>query len=109
MKSQNTNFYAWLAGIIDGDGNFDLRPNATKQLVLKAIRVKVHCRDIAILDRIKSQLQYGRITKSNSKPYATNIVSTKKHMRLLVNAIEWYAVFIQLFCKKSVVLQYKIL
>ena len=47
-------FWNWFAGIIDGDGNFDIRINSTnKQRVLKQIRIKLHNRDIRILTQYK--------------------------------------------------------
>lgn len=88
MEYKNSNLSAWLAGIIDGDGNFDLRPHpSTKQFILKQIRIKVHCRDIQILTQIKNILQCGRIIKSKKTPYVTYIVSTKKEMGSLVNIV----------------------
>ena len=51
---EDSKFWNWFAGIIDGDGNFDIRviPN-TKERVLKQIRIKIHKRDIRILNRIQ--------------------------------------------------------
>jgi len=43
----NSSFINWLAGVIDGDGNFDIRKINSK-LVLKAIRIKLHNRDVRI-------------------------------------------------------------
>jgi hypothetical protein len=64
---------------MDGDGNFDLRRNPnTKELVLKQIRIKVHIRDIQILDQVKNILQCGRIIESKKLPYVSYVVSTKK-------------------------------
>lgn len=64
----NEKFHSWLAGIIDGDGNFDLRKNSsTKKLVIKAIRIKLHNRDIRILTRIQNMLHCGRIRSDKKK------------------------------------------
>ena len=41
-------FINWLAGVIDGDGNFYIHKLNCK-LVLKAIRIKLHNRDVRIL------------------------------------------------------------
>jgi hypothetical protein len=60
-------FFKWLAGIIDGDGNFDLRKLNSK-LVLKAIRIKLHNRDVRILTRIQNNLHIGRIRTDKNKP-----------------------------------------
>lgn len=62
-------FYKWLAGIIDGDGNFDLRVLNNK-LVLKTIRIKLHNRDIRILTHIQNTLHMGRIRTDKNKPHS---------------------------------------
>jgi hypothetical protein len=80
-------FRSWLAGIIDGDGNFDLRKTDSNNLVLKAIRIKFHVRDIKILKFIQDNLHCGRINYYNNNTYCTYIVSTKKEMELIVNLI----------------------
>jgi len=80
-------FRSWFAGIIDGDGNFDLRKNGSNNLVLKAIRIKFHVRDIKILKFIQDNLHCGRINYSNNNTYCLYIVSTKKEMELIVNLI----------------------
>ena len=76
-------FKKWLAGIIDGDGNFDIRKNNK----LKAIRIKLHNRDIRILVRIQNYLHIGRIKSDKKKPYSTFIISTQKEMSLFVALI----------------------
>nr|YP_009364342.1 LAGLIDADG endonuclease [Ophiocordyceps sinensis]ARF03407.1 LAGLIDADG endonuclease [Ophiocordyceps sinensis]QDH07256.1 LAGLIDADG endonuclease [Ophiocordyceps sinensis] len=82
-----TNFYSWLAGIIDGKGNFDLRKSYSKKLVLKAIRIRLHNRDIRILTRIQNTLHMGRIINHKNKIYSTYIVSNEKNMSYLVNKL----------------------
>jgi hypothetical protein len=79
-------FKHWLAGVIDGDGNFDLRKESNK-LVLRAIRIKFHVRDIKILKIIQDHLHCGRIVYSNNNTYCTYKVSTKKEMELIINLI----------------------
>nr|YP_010003042.1 hypothetical protein JXX86_mgp05 [Ulva sp. TM637]AZP40111.1 hypothetical protein [Ulva sp. TM637] len=76
----------WLAGIIDGDGHFDLRKQ-NKTIVLKAIRIKVHVRDVRILTTIQNMLHFGRIRYDKKNPYCTYIVSTEEHMRIIINLI----------------------
>lgn len=103
-------FFKWLAGIIDGDGNFDIRKNlVTNTFILpteclncsdkgevqnqpnsyhlKAIRIKMHKRDIRILTRILNQLHFGRIRTDKNKPYSMFIVSTKKDMSYLIKKL----------------------
>jgi len=80
------NFFKWLAGIIDGDGNFDIR-NINSKLVLKAIRIKLHDRDIRILNRIQNTLHIGRIRSDKNKPHSIWIISKKEEMLFLINNI----------------------
>lgn len=76
--SQNK-FNLWLAGIIDGDGNFDLRTlNGVEKL--KAIRIKLHVRDVRILNRILNHLHFGRLRYDKNKQHVMYIVSTREHM-----------------------------
>jgi hypothetical protein len=65
----NSSFINWLAGVIDGDGNFDIRKINSK-LVLKAIRIKLHNRDVRILTRIQNELHMGRIRADKNKPHS---------------------------------------
>jgi len=85
-------FWNWFAGIIDGDGNFDIRrPEArnsnNKQRVLKQIRIKLHNRDIKILTRIQNYLHIGRIRADKNKPYSIYVVSTKEDMKYILEHI----------------------
>ena len=59
-------FWNWFAGIIDGNGNFDLR-KINGELKLKTIKIKLHNRDLRILTRIQNKLHMGRINKINNK------------------------------------------
>ena len=82
---EDSKFWNWFAGIIDGDGNFDIRkiPNSNKK-VLKQIRIKLHNRDIRILRRIQDHLHIGRIRADKNKPYSIYIVSTKETMMYIL-------------------------
>jgi len=86
-KEDDYNFYNWLAGVIDGDGNFDIIKGSHHSFVLKAIRIKLHNRDIYILTRILDYLGFGRIKSINNKPYSMYIVSRKEHMKYLINRL----------------------
>ena len=78
-------FWSWFAGVIDGDGNFDIRKNANNmKKVLKQIRIKLHNRDIRILTRIQNYLHIGRIKADRNKPYSLYIVSTKESMDFIL-------------------------
>ena len=79
---ENPEFFQWLAGIIDGDGNFDVRKGPD---VLKSIRIKLHNRDVRILIRILDTLHMGRIRSDKNKPHSIYIVSTKKEMQYLIS------------------------
>ena len=86
--SEDYKFWNWFAGIIDGDGNFDIRLDpSSKKRVLKQIRIKLHKRDIRILTRIQDYLHLGRIRADKNKPYSIYIVSTKETMMYLVKNI----------------------
>nr|YP_010718672.1 hypothetical protein P2Y30_mgp10 [Clonostachys byssicola]WDQ44275.1 hypothetical protein [Clonostachys byssicola] len=81
-------FWSWFAGIIDGDGNFDIRTDLiSKKRVLKQIRIKLHNRDIRILTRIQNYTHIGRIRADKNKPYSTYIVSTKETMKYVLEHI----------------------
>ena len=79
-------FAPWLAGVLDGDANFDVRKISGK-LKLKAIRIKLHVRDVKILNIIQNQLHFGRINHVRNKPYCIFIVSTIKDMSTIVNLV----------------------
>ena len=71
----------YIAGVIDGDGNFEIRSiNGIQKL--KAIRIKLHVRDVRILARIKSLLRCGRLRYN--KHLATWVVSTTAEMRRII-------------------------
>lgn len=89
-KDESLLFYSWLAGVIDGDGNFDIRKNSSKKFVLKAIRIKLHNRDLRILTRIQNFLHFGRILSDKKKPYAVYTVSTNKEMRELTRSVNGF-------------------
>jgi hypothetical protein len=75
----------WLAGVIDGDGNFDVR-TLNNRRVLKAIRVKLAVRDAKITYRIRNLLNVGRI-KLVGPNLIQYIVSDKAGMTTLINKI----------------------
>lgn len=79
-------FNSWLAGVVDGDGNFDLR-KLNKRIVLKAIRIKVHVRDVKILATIQNMLHFGRVRYDKKNPYCTYIVSKQEDMKKIINLI----------------------
>lgn len=81
-------FWIWFAGVLDGDGNFDIRTYPiSKKRVLKQIRIKLHNRDIRILTRIQDYLHIGQIRTDKNKPYSIYIVSTKENMKYIINKI----------------------
>ena len=79
-------FNSWLAGIVNGDGNFDLR-KLNKKIVLKAVRIKVHVRDVKILTTIQNMLHFGRVRYDKKNPYCTYIVSKQEDMKKMFNLI----------------------
>lgn len=85
--SSDKKFWNWFAGIIDGDGNFDIRTSTTGKRVLKQIRIKLHNRDVRILTRIQNYLHLGKIRADKNKPYSTYVVSTREDMIHIINNI----------------------
>jgi LAGLIDADG endonuclease len=86
-KKKNYDFYKWFAGIIDGDGNFDIRKDSFNNFKLKTIRIKLHNRDVRILTRIQNYLHIGRIRVDKNKPHSMYIVSTQKEMKFLITQL----------------------
>ena len=86
-KENDSNFYNWLAGIIDGDGNFDIRKDSSNRFILKSIRIKLHNRDVRILTRIQNYLHIGRIRADKNKPHSMYIVSIQKDMKFLISRL----------------------
>ncbi len=81
-------FWNWFAGVIDGDGNFDIKKsNLRNTKVLKQIRIKLHNRDVRILTRIQNYLHMGRVLSVKNKPYSIFILSQKKEMIYVINKI----------------------
>ncbi len=88
VNNKNEKFIQWFAGILDGNGNFDLRKHPVhKHLILKAIRIKIHIRDIRILTRIKDFLHIGIIRYDKKKPYVTYSISVKNHMESVITLV----------------------
>lgn len=85
----------WLAGVLDGDGNFDIiniknctTPNGsiiTTRRALKQIRITQHPRDGRILYRVKEIL--GGSIKPKGKKYLIWTISTKSQMIYCLNLI----------------------
>ena len=87
-KIEDFKFWNWFAGIIDGDGNFDIRVNPiNNKRILKQIRIKLHNRDVRILKRIQDYLHIGRIRTDKKKPYSIYIVSIEQDMFYIINKI----------------------
>jgi LAGLIDADG endonuclease len=92
---EEENFFHWFAGIIDGDGNFEIskrvsgsggrQGGATE--VLKSIRIKLHNRDLRILTYIQNKLHMGRIRATGKKPHSIYIVSTQAEMSYIVSKL----------------------
>lgn len=73
-------FWKWFAGVLDGNGYFDIRQDSinsleyfnglkNNNLILKEIRIKLHERDVRILTRIQNNLHIGKIRKDKNKSY----------------------------------------
>ncbi len=87
-ENEDFKFWNWFAGVLDGDGNFDIRTEIkSNKRVLKQIRIKLHNRDIRILTRIQNWLHIGRIRTDKNKPYSIYIVSTKEDMSYIIKKV----------------------
>lgn len=75
----------WFAGVIDGDGNFDIRKLNNKR-VLKSIRIVQSIRDLTILYQVKKILKGGRIRKHTATTMMY-IASNKELMLFIINSI----------------------
>ena len=84
IKSQ-IHFRSWLAGVVDGDGNFDFRRNT-----LKAIRIKIHIRDVRILKHIQDGTHVGRVRNVPNTSYVLYIVSSKVQMTTFLTLINGF-------------------
>lgn len=89
LYNSEEKFYHWLAGIIDGDGNFDIRKSTdpNSKLVLKSIRIKLHNRDIRILTRIQNYLHFGTLRTDKNKPYSIYTVYKTADKLNLINKL----------------------
>lgn len=79
-------FLAWFAGILDGDGYFQVRTINGKR-ILSRIEIKLHNRDLRILTRILDKIHVGKIYRYKNNPYSKWIVSTQEEMKFIVNNI----------------------
>ena len=79
-------FLAWFAGVLDGDGYFQVRTENGKRK-LKTIEIKLHNRDLRILTRILNKIHVGRIYRYKNNPYSKWIVSTQSEMKWILNSI----------------------
>ncbi len=75
----------WLAGVMDGDGNWDVRILNGKR-VLKAISIKLSVRDARILYRIQTMLHVGRIVAVGPQ-LAMYVVSDRVGMTNFLNRV----------------------
>ena len=85
-NEEDYKFWHWFSGILDGNGNFDIR-KINNKLVMKEIRIKLHIRDIRILNRIQNYLHIGRIRYIKNKPYIIYSISKKNDIIYVINNI----------------------
>lgn len=84
--NNNIKFINWFAGILDGDGYFQIR-NINGKNKLKTIEIKLHNRDIRILMTILNKLHLGRIYRYKNNSYSKLIISNTKDMKFIINLI----------------------
>nr|YP_010259447.1 LAGLIDADG endonuclease [Stachybotrys chlorohalonata]UIX25743.1 LAGLIDADG endonuclease [Stachybotrys chlorohalonata] len=76
-------FFSWLAGIIDGGGNFKIKKDIFGNLLFISLEIKVHNRDLRILTRIQNKLHTGQIKIQKKK--SCLIISDKIAIYSLIN------------------------
>lgn len=79
-------FRHWLAGVIDGDGNFDIQVKNNVER-LSSLRIKLHQRDVKILKVIQNKVHLGKIRRIKNKPYVIYVVSTKQDLNLIIRLV----------------------
>lgn len=85
INNNNNNYLFWnrLAGMIDGDGYIQIRNiNGTNKL--KTIEIKLHNRDIKLLNIIINNLHIGRIYRYKNNQYSKWIVSNINDMNYII-------------------------
>jgi len=79
-------YIEYAAGVIDGDGNFDIRRSSNGEKKLKSIRIKLANRDIRILATVKNILKCGKIrTNGNLSTYQISTQSELERVVKLLN------------------------
>lgn len=78
-------YIEYAAGVIDGDGNFDVRCSSDGKRRLKSIRIKLANRDIRILSTVKNILKCGKIR--TNKSLSTYQISTKSELERVVKLL----------------------
>ena len=85
--TKNSKFWKWFSGIIDGNGEFDIRLDPNNKRVLKQIRIKLDNKNVRILTRIQNTLHIGKIRTDRNKSSSVYIVSTKENMMYILKNI----------------------
>ena len=88
--TEDYKFWSWFAGIIDGDGNFDIRKSTeslARKPILKSIRIKLHNRDVRILTRIQNYLHFGTVITFKNKPFSIYSVYKNEDKIFLINKL----------------------
>lgn len=75
----------YVAGVLDGHGNFDVRTSGKGLLILKSIRIKMSSRDTRVLSQVKKILGCGSIRAHVRLP--TYRISAKAEMRRVVELL----------------------
>lgn len=82
----NNKFINWFAGVMDGDGYFQVR-NINGINKLKTIEIKLHNRDIRLLMTILNKLHLGRIYRYKNNSYSKWIVSNISDMTYIIKML----------------------
>lgn len=86
ILDNDNDFWNRFAGIIDGDGYIQVR-KINNVNILKTIEVKIHNRDIRLLNYILNKLHMGRIYRYKNNDYSKWIVSNTPEMYYIMNKL----------------------
>lgn len=78
-------YIEYAAGVIDGDGNFDVRGLSNGKKRLQSIKIKLANRDIRILSMVKNILKCGKIR--TNKSLSTYQISSKPELKRVVKLL----------------------
>lgn len=86
LKSNKTpfNFYEWLVGFTDGDGNFNVYTNMNNLKLNFSFNISLHKKDLQLLNYIKKNLKCGKIYIDNNSNMVSYKIRNKAHIETII-------------------------